>query len=108
TIAPTCVAPDCVSGVTDAGGRLELMAPSLAWFAIRNLPRAGATARETIVGSVGFNVPGPPTEPPTGMPTAIVSVASISQATLDLIPLAVGFPWTAGPAVLGGGVRERT
>ncbi len=99
-VADTCVAPDCLLGMSDAMGSFMAHGPANAWYAYRMLPKMGPTAAATVVGSVQYNEPAP------AMSGSTVEGNSVSRATLNLIPTVLGFRQQMGTAIIAGAVRD--
>jgi len=99
-VEDTCVAPNCLLGMSDAMGQFPAMGPANAWYAYRMLPKMGPTAAATVVGSVQYNEPAPMAS------GANVDGNSVSRATLNLIPTVLGFRQQMGTAIVAGAVRD--
>ena len=97
-----CAAPNCVEGMTNANGIVEMSSargvPGT-WYAYRVFAKMGTTRDNTAVDSVQFN---------EKVPAAGESVdgISVSIRTLDLIPTVLGFNREPGTAILAGRISD--
>jgi len=100
-IRDTCTAPECVEAMSDLSGDVPAMGASSSWFAYQVLPKMGDTTLTTVVGSAAYNELVPDAaggEPVVG--------SSVSEQTLELIPIVLGFRRAPGTAILAGRVRD--
>ena len=90
----------CEGMTTDASGNVTVMDAADSWYAYRVFPKDGPTAATTVVGSVQYNEPAP------AMEGGSATGNSVSGATIELIPVVLGFNRAAGTAVIAGQVHD--
>ena len=97
-----CEAPNCVEGMTNANGIVEMDSargvPGT-WYAYRVFAKMGTTRDNTAVDSVQFNE----IVPEAGKN---VDGISVSIRTLDLIPTVLGFNRAPGTSVVAGSISD--
>lgn len=99
-IGEACDAPVCTELMTDASGNATVSLPADGWYAYRVFPRMGPTAAMTVIDSIQYNEPAPPTA------GRAVTANSVSQGTLNLIPAVLGILRAPGTALLAGRVED--
>lgn len=90
----------CDGMMTDASGNATVMDAAGSWYAYRVFPKEGPTPATTVVGSVQYNEPAP------AVMGGSVTGNSVSGATINLIPVVLGFNRAAGTAVLAGQIQD--
>ena len=97
-----CEAPNCVEGMTNANGIVEMSSARAvpgSWYAYRVFAKMGTTRDNTAVDSVQFNE----IAPKAG---GSIDGISVSIRTLDLIPTVLGFNRAPGTSIVAGSIVD--